>query len=66
MTPKEKAIEIYESYYYLMPRILSNKNKDITATFCAKKCVDEMLNVISTGSHNETFYKQVKIELTNI
>jgi oligoribonuclease (3'-5' exoribonuclease) len=65
MTPKEKAEEIW--------MILFDKQIEITGIGNGNLCielalilVDEMLKVISTGSYNETFYKEVKKEMEKI
>jgi len=62
MTPKEKAKELIKKYTDQEFVCIS----DFGAKECALITVNEMLNVISSGSNNETFYKEVKIELTNL
>lgn len=46
MYAKEKAVELYEKFYYATPSILADKKQDLTAKKCALICVDEMLNAI--------------------
>ena len=46
MTPKEKAIELYEKFYYKLPSSLADKVQDCAAQECALIAVDEILNVI--------------------
>jgi len=47
MTPeKEKAIQLYERFYYATPSVLSEKNKDLTAKKCALIAVDEIIEAI--------------------
>jgi len=75
MTPKEKAIELVEKYKdyvhgYVGSSILTNYEYPSQILAQAKKValitVDEMLKVISTGSYNETFYKEVKDEIAKL
>lgn len=67
MNPEEKAKQLYETFYYLMPPYLPEKDKDIVATFSAKKCVEEMLEIIdSKDFHTRGFYQDVSLELKKI
>lgn len=43
MTPKEKAIELYEKFYYQLPTTLIDKVQDCTAQECALIAVDEII-----------------------
>jgi hypothetical protein len=45
MTPKEKAIELYEKFYYQLPSSLMDKVQDCTAQECALIAVNEILQV---------------------
>lgn len=42
MTPKEKAIELYEKFYYQLPSNLSDETQDCVAQECALIAVDEI------------------------
>ena len=43
MTPKEKAIQLYEKFYYKIPTLLDEKILDCLAQECALITVDEMI-----------------------
>jgi hypothetical protein len=71
MTPKEKAIELYEKFYYQLPSDLMDKVQDCTAYECALIAVDEVLFVLneidSTEQWNASwFYNQVKQEIEKL
>ena len=62
MTPKEKAKEI-------VGKMCGNNctEKNIKRIIpIALIAIDEMLKVISTGSYNETFYKEVREEIEKL
>jgi len=67
---KNKAREIYESYYYLMPTSLSEKNRNETAIKCAENNVDGVIELLDNeGYGNEyiiNFYKEVKNQIKSI
>ena len=75
MTPNEKAVELVEKYKdyvhgYVGSSMLTNYEYPEQILSQAKKVavitVDEILKVISTGSYNETFYKEVKDEIAKL
>ena len=75
MTPNEKAVELVEKYKdyvhgYVGSSMLTNYEYPEQILLQAKKVavitVDEILKVISTGSYNETFYKEVKDEIAKL
>ena len=68
LTLKEKALELVRKMY-LVDKFDEFKFIPMQyehAKQCALIAVDEMLKVISTGSYNETFYKQVKQEIDKL
>jgi len=49
MTPREKAIEIYEKFYYSIENThLTALEVDKQTMKCCKVCIDEILNCITT------------------
>jgi len=64
MTPKEKAIELYQKYYnkygyYGIPVDAVKHSKE-----CANICIDELMNSMSVQQCNEDyFWENVKHEL---
>jgi hypothetical protein len=52
MDPKEKAIELYERFYYAIPSQLADKTQDFTAKKCATICVNEILQTNPTIKGN--------------
>jgi len=67
---KNKAIEIYESYYYLMPTSLSEKSRNELALKCAKNDIQGIIELLDNeGYGNEyiiNFYKEVKNQIKSI
>jgi hypothetical protein len=45
MTPKEKAIELYEKYFYELP-VSSEEEYDEAAYTCAMICVNEIISAL--------------------
>jgi len=72
MFPKEKAIDLYEKFYYLTPSILADKKQDMTAKGCAMKCVDEILLAIDEdilplkNALSRKYWELVKSEIANL
>lgn len=72
MTPKEKAIELYESFYYITPQTVSTEKQDKLAKDCALKCVNELINVlfnlptIPFNIDQTDYFRKVKEELNNL
>lgn len=64
MAPKEKARELVNKFIEIV--YSPNNLEHIIAKDCAIIAIDEMLKVISTGSHNENFYNEVKNELNKL
>jgi hypothetical protein len=58
MTPKEKAVQLFNKYIFLGNTV----NSIGFAKQCALIAVDEVLEV--TGGHINQFYQNVKTELT--
>lgn len=53
MTEKEKAVELYEKYYYLQSKQISEKGKHIRAIDCATIAVDELIEAFKNFSAQE-------------
>lgn len=69
MTPKEKAVELYEKFYYQLPSSLSDKIQDCVAQECALIAVDEILDVIDRDMNYQnvySFYLNVKQEIERL
>ena len=72
MTPKEKAIDLFNDYYsYLKANLMDDKEAWEDAKVCALIAVDEVLFVLneidSTEQWNASwFYNQVKHEIDGI
>jgi hypothetical protein len=69
MTPKEKAIEIYERYYYSISDI-PEYNLNERAIDCSLICVDEIIKsepVYPMGWYSViNYWKEVRKELINL
>lgn len=69
MTPKEKAIELYEKYFYELP-VSSEEEYDEAAYTCAMICVNEILDIlydfndINTSKYN--YWLDVRKELKSL
>lgn len=70
MTPKEKAIELYQKFYYQLPSNLSDKIQDCVAQECALIAVDEIIYYleITLGVDKEDFeyWQEVKQEIEKL
>lgn len=64
MTPKEKAKELYEKFYYATPSILADKKQDLTAKKGALICVDEILQDYASYRLKSYFTLSQAIELS--
>ena len=67
MTPKEKAIELYEKYYYTFPPFDGEGEFEHNLSKkCAIICVDEIIKTRISG--NEFFYNwdEVKKEIEKL
>jgi len=61
-SPKEKAVELYEKYFYIIPSTIDDYFSDSLAKKCALITVDEVLE----NSHTNVFTKyweEVKQEI---
>ena len=66
MTPKEKAVELYEKYYYITP---STIDSDFTDSFVLKSAlilVNEMLNTLNQLTLEYDYWIDVKREIINL
>jgi hypothetical protein len=63
MKPKEKAIELYEKFYYKLPIELMEKVLDCTAQECALIAVDE---IIDKDGYNNEYWQEVKQEIKKL
>ena len=66
MTPKEKAIELYEKFYYQLPSTLADKVQDCAAHECALIAVDEILKCDDIDIYGRKYYKEVKQEIEKL
>jgi hypothetical protein len=67
MTPKEKAIELYEKFYYKIPTLLDEKILDCLAQECALIAVDNILNLCWNGNLKaKEYWEEVKQEILNL
>jgi hypothetical protein len=65
--PKEKAIELYEKFYYKIPTLLDEKILDCLAQECALLAVDEILNLCWNGNLKaKEYWEEVKKEILNL
>jgi hypothetical protein len=69
MTPKAKALNIYNRFFREVP-FLQSKDSPIDDVDAAKKCaliaVDEILNVIEVPSTEYKYWKEVKQEIEKL
>ena len=69
MTPKEKAIELVEKYFYLFSVELENTIADYEAKECALIAVDEIIkshnNLYGINCEKIKYYLEVKQEIEN-
>ena len=67
MTAKEKAIEIYESIYYKMPKVLKDVYIDTSTKTISMLFVNNILDLYwSHDTQTRDFYKEVKEEIKKI
>jgi hypothetical protein len=69
MTPKEKAIEIYEKFYYQLPSSLMDKVKDCIAQECALISANELIEeaYFTDGYYDrETYWEEIKQEIERL
>jgi hypothetical protein len=67
MTPKEKAIEIYESIYYKMPKVLKDIYIETSTKSISMLFVNNILDLYwSHDTETRDFYKEVKKEINKI
>lgn len=70
MTPKNKAIELYEKLYFIIPSHLANNKQHLTAKGCALICVDEILEYIKddtiTSKQDIRYWSMVSEEIIKI
>jgi hypothetical protein len=69
MTSKEKAIEIYEKFYYQLPNGLREKAKDCIAQECALISANELIEeaYFTDGYYNrQDYWKEVKQAIENL
>jgi hypothetical protein len=71
MTPKEKAKELVEKYYYLFSVELENTIADYEAKECAILAVDEIISINSIKPYMISglileYYKEVKTEIEKL
>jgi hypothetical protein len=67
MTPKEKAIELYEKFYYKIPTLLDDKTLDCLAQECALIAVNEILQLCWNGNLKaKEYWYEVKQEILKL
>ena len=71
MTPKEKAKELYEKYFYHLPvSTVSEEEYDEAAYTCAMICVNEIISALRKDLPDiglgKGYWASVKQELNNI
>jgi hypothetical protein len=67
MTPKEKAIEIYESIYYKMPKVLKDVYIDTSTRTISMLFVNNILDLYFLhDTETRDFYKEVKQEIKKL
>ncbi len=72
MTAKEKAIELYEKFYYKIPTLLDDKTLDCLAQECALIAVDEIIAQIEPSvsmdviSARINYWQEVKQEIEKL
>jgi hypothetical protein len=66
MTPREKAIQLYEKFYYVIPSTVDDDFQDYSAKQCALIAVDEILNndgFTRFDQYLTEYWQQVKQEI---
>lgn len=70
MTPKEKAIELFNKFYYRLPSKMEDIDKILYSKQFSIIAVDEMTKYIPNIYHNdmykEKYWKQVKKEIRKL
>lgn len=72
MDAHEKAVEIYEKYYYATPSHLADKKQDLLSKRFALICVAEILEAIDedvlslSASLSRKYWSNVRQEIINI
>ena len=67
MTPKEKAVEIYESIYYKMPKVLKDVYIDTSTKKISMLFVNNILDLYWLhDTETRDFYKDVKNEIKKL
>jgi hypothetical protein len=66
MTAKEKAIQLYEKFYYKIPTLLDEKTLDCLAQECALITVDEIEKEIHTYYERFKYWQEVKQEIEKL
>ncbi len=71
MTPKEKAKELYNTYYRHLTDVLNNREAEEFAMVCALICVDEQLNAMIELNTNKSlekfnYFQDVKEEINKL
>jgi hypothetical protein len=71
MNAKDKAIQLYELFYYKTPSILSEKNKHNTAKQCALISCDEIIashkdELTGYNIKVQQYYQKVKTEIEKL
>ena len=65
MTPKEKAKELVDKYFYLFSVELENTIADYEAKECALIAVDEILDAVGTN-YSINYWQEVKQEIEKL
>ena len=65
MTTKEKADEIFEFYYGVIPYSHTNKQRAEVAVKCSLKLVNEMLVVYQKDFYSMKFWNEVESIIRN-
>jgi hypothetical protein len=66
MTPKEKAIELYNKFYNTSSHPHHVETRQQIAKQCALIAVDEILNVIEVPSTEYKYWQEVKQEIEKL
>ncbi len=72
MYPQEKAVELYEKYFYTTPSYLADKKQDLMSKKFALICVEEILDAIDkdilslSARLSRKYWSDVRQEIINI
>jgi hypothetical protein len=70
MTPKEKAVQLFNKYYVSILEVDHDLSQEILISILAKKqsliAVDEIISTFAIMGLGSKFYEYVKTELTNL